>query len=250
MKKTIITDLVIAALVMMCCSLSACSGSEELSELTSIISEDEVTESPEENKNSEEVSLKAFEGENSGEVQPERVDEEITELETVPAKIFVHVCGAVKAADVYEMDSDERIVDAIKRAGGFECDASPDYINLAGGIYDGMQIYVPTRKEVEEGYSGPTGNEMIQANAGSASAGTAGAATGQSAAGASSSGKVNINTATEAELKTLNGIGDKRAKDIISYRDSHGAFSSIEDIKKVPGIKDAMYTRISDFIEV
>ena len=63
-------------------------------------------------------------------------------------------------------------------------------------------------------------------------------------------GKVNINTAGAAELKTLNGIGDKRAADIVSYRDSHGTFSCIEDIMKVPGIKDGIFSKIKEDIKV
>ena len=55
---------------------------------------------------------------------------------------------------------------------------------------------------------------------------------------------ININTASESELETLNGIGPNRAKSIIEYRKQHGKFHSIEDVKKVPGIKEAVYHKI------
>ena len=64
------------------------------------------------------------------------------------------------------------------------------------------------------------------------------------------SGKVNINTADAAQLMTLKGIGEARAADIIAYRDSKGPFQSIEDIMKVPGIKDAAFEKIKDDITV
>lgn len=61
-------------------------------------------------------------------------------------------------------------------------------------------------------------------------------------------GMVNINTADAAELMTLDGIGEKRANDIIAYRDAHGAFNTIEDIMQVSGIKQSSYDKIKDKI--
>lgn len=63
-------------------------------------------------------------------------------------------------------------------------------------------------------------------------------------------GKVNINTADLTALQTLNGIGESRAQAIISYRESFGAFQTIEDIKQVDGIKDGIFNRIKDAISV
>lgn len=63
-------------------------------------------------------------------------------------------------------------------------------------------------------------------------------------------GLVNINTADESELKTLNGIGTARAAAIISYRETNGLFASKEDIMNVPGIKEASYEKIKDYIKV
>lgn len=61
-------------------------------------------------------------------------------------------------------------------------------------------------------------------------------------------GMVNINTADAAELTTLDGIGDKRAADIIAYRNAHGAFNTPEDIMQVNGIKQSSYDKIKDKI--
>ena len=63
-------------------------------------------------------------------------------------------------------------------------------------------------------------------------------------------GKININTAGEEELTSLNGIGESRARDILTYRKEYGPFRSIEDIKQVPGIKNAVFEKIKDDITV
>ena len=63
-------------------------------------------------------------------------------------------------------------------------------------------------------------------------------------------GKININTATIDELKTLTGIGDAKAKAIIEYRNKNGLFSNIEDIKKVNGISESVYAKIKENITV
>ena len=66
--------------------------------------------------------------------------------------------------------------------------------------------------------------------------------------GITADGKVNINYATVSELCTLNGIGEKRAKDIIEYRETYGEFKTIEDIMKVKGIKQGIFSKIKDNI--
>lgn len=63
-------------------------------------------------------------------------------------------------------------------------------------------------------------------------------------------GKVDINTADAAALQSLNGIGETRAQAIISYRENCGAFQTIEDIKRVDGIKDGVFDKIKDQISV
>lgn len=64
------------------------------------------------------------------------------------------------------------------------------------------------------------------------------------------SGKININTATSEQLQTLSGIGEARAVAIIEYRNTYGAFSSIEDIINVNGIGEKTYEKIKDYITV
>ena len=59
---------------------------------------------------------------------------------------------------------------------------------------------------------------------------------------------LSINTATKEELMTLTGIGEKKAEDIIKYREENGEFTSVEDIKNVKGIGDSLFEKIKDYI--
>ena len=63
-------------------------------------------------------------------------------------------------------------------------------------------------------------------------------------------GLVNLNTADIQTLKTLSGIGDSKAQAILAYREEHGGFSSIEEVMQVPGIKENIFSKIKDKIEV
>ena len=71
----------------------------------------------------------------------------IIESETI---IYVHICGAVNKPDVYEINQNTRLYELVKLAGGFTNDAANDYINQATILNDGQQVYIPTKKEVED----------------------------------------------------------------------------------------------------
>ncbi len=147
--------------------------------------------------------------------------------------VTVHVCGAVKKPGVYKLSGDSRVADALLAAGDFRPDADVDYWNQAALLEDGQQIYVPTEEEVENG-TFATGDSPAAGGA----------------AAEADDGRINLNTATVAELKTLPGIGDVKANAIISYREAKGSFSSVEEIKQVDGIKDGLYRQICDEIYV
>lgn len=147
--------------------------------------------------------------------------------------IFVDVCGAVMNPGVYELDGSSRVFQAIEAAGGFLPEAAASAVNQAQPVSDGQQIYVPTQEEAEEGalpaaiQPADPGSETTDAN-----------------------GVVNINTADAAALKSLSGIGDAKAQAILTYREEHGFFSSIEEIMQVPGIKESTFSAIKDKIAV
>ena len=115
-------------------------------------------------------------------------------------KIMVDVKGAVRQAGVYELPVGSRVYDAVQKAGGMTDEANSQSVNLAQKLEDESIVYVA--KDGEE-----------IAPIASASAGTT------SGEKQSKDGKVNLNTATEAELQTISGIGQKRAQDIIAYRE-------------------------------
>ncbi|WP_049945373.1 helix-hairpin-helix domain-containing protein [Butyrivibrio sp. AC2005] len=166
---------------------------------------------------------------------------------TRPETIMVHVCGAVLCEGVYELPAGSRVVDAIKAAGGFMQDADSEFVNQALILEDGVKIKIPTTEETLTAGTAGVSDEM---NPGSDTAGITGMSTTDESSSSENGGKVNINTATESELCTIPGIGPGRAKNIISYREEKGKFGTIEDIKKVSGIKDKFFSKIKDHITV
>ncbi|MCR5595430.1 MAG: helix-hairpin-helix domain-containing protein [Lachnospiraceae bacterium] len=149
--------------------------------------------------------------------------------------VFVHVCGAVKEPGVYEMDPEDRVYNAIDAAGGFTDEAATDYVNLAMVISDGMKLDIPTADEVEA--LEEAGISAVEYR-------------GNAPAAAESPGLININTADKTALMGITGIGETKAEAIIAYREAHGNFGSIEDIKNVTGIGDSTYNKFKDEITV
>lgn len=175
--------------------------------------------------------------------------------ETCEEGFFVHICGEVRNPGVYELKEGSRIFEAVDAAGGFTDDAAVELLNLAGKIYDGMKIVILSEEEAERlteeerrGFSHVEGVGLSggQTADGTVSGGNAGAGANRG----ETDGLVNLNTASKQELMTLNGIGESRAEAIIQYRQESGGFSKIEDIMKVPGIKDAAFQKIKDRIKV
>lgn len=167
------------------------------------------------------------------------------------ALFVVHICGAVCEPGVYELPQDSRIMDAVNAAGGFSENAASDARNLAERIVDGTRIRIPTIEEYEEELlAAETGMDLSKledsAVAGIGDPGNVSA----SAVGGSEEVLVNINTANAAMLQTLPGIGVSRAEAIIAYREQVGAFSCIEDIMKVSGIKQAAFEKLKSRITV
>lgn len=154
--------------------------------------------------------------------------------ETVKQKWYIHVCGAVKNPGVYEVEEGARIFEAVRIAGGFTEEADVNYINQAGSVQDGEQIYIPTVKEVKEDgleKAFPDSREAVKADT-----------------GVKAEGRININRAGREELLSLPGIGEAKADSIISYRTTHGGFQSVEELKNVDGIKDGVFNKLKDMV--
>lgn len=174
--------------------------------------------------------------------------------------IWVHVCGAVRKAGVYELPAGSRVFEAVQEAGGFAADADESYVNQAQRLSDGAKLVIPTVEQVEEA-AGDSRTEagrigiVEQAGAQEAGYGVSAAGTGDSdgrtdPVSVSADGRININTAPEAQLCEIPGIGATRAAAIAAYRQEHGGFSSIEEIMNVSGIKEGTYAKIKDRITV
>ena len=161
--------------------------------------------------------------------------------------IYVHVIGCVKTPGVVGVAKDARLIDAINAAGGFLENASSESLNLARTVNDGEQIRVLSKEEQEA--------QNAAAAAASGGSGSGGSAAGSAAGAASlgtsaidSEGRVNINTANEAELCTISGVGESTAKKIIAEREANGPFASVDDITRVSGIGEKKLASMRDSI--
>jgi len=157
-------------------------------------------------------------------------------MESTP-QIYIYLCGAVMLPGVYSLQQGSRLYEAVELAGGLTADADENCQNMARQIVDGEQVVILTQEEAfalkEAGtYTYPLGNAAAQETT------------------VQDSGLVNINTATVSELITVSGIGESRAQAIVAYREENGRFGSIEDIKKVDGIKDGLFSKIKDKITI
>ena len=151
--------------------------------------------------------------------------EKTEESTTLEAVIFVDIKGEVKKPGVYQMKVGDRVKDALDAAGGLTAEADSQKVNLAQRVEDQMVIVVPkVGEEAEAIPAGATSKEVAK------------------------EGKVNINTATVEELKTLKGVGEKKAEAIIEYRKKNGSFKTKEDLMKVRGIGKKLFESFEERI--
>lgn len=173
------------------------------------------------------------------EAKENNIDQEQEKREN---KIKVHVAGYVEEEGMVELAEGARIADALEAAGGATLEADLSRVNLAYVLQDGQKIYIPSILEVEEEEAEE--EEYITEGSG----GVILEEEGEEEKNNEAEGKVNINTATQTELETLNGIGPSTASKIIEYRKQNGNFQSIEEIQNVSGIGDSKYESIKDDI--
>lgn len=150
--------------------------------------------------------------------------------ERTETMIYVDIKGAVKVPGIYQLKNQQRIWDALALAGGVSEEADTAQVNYAQKVKDQMIIYVPKKGEsVEQSL------ETLQESA---------------PAQQNQEEKINVNTATEAELQTISGIGAKKAQEIIRFRDEQGPFKTVEELKNVPGIGEKTVERLKDMLTV
>jgi competence protein ComEA len=134
-----------------------------------------------------------------------------------PEVIVVAVMGRVQRPGLVEIPAGSRVADAIAAAGGVLPETDLSTLNLARKLVDGEMITV--------GVPEPSG-------------------------GAAAGGRVNLNTATAAELEALPGVGPVLAQRIIDHREKHGGFRSVEELREVPGIGDATFAELEPRVTV
>lgn len=156
--------------------------------------------------------------------------QEVEDKTTVSTVIYVDVKGEIHHPGVYQMKAESRVKDLIEAAGGFTPLADDQKLNLAQLLEDQMVIVVPKKGE-------EVNLELAQAP------------TSQKKE-VGKEGKVNINTATVEELKTLKGIGEKKAEAIIEYRKKNGSFKNKEELMKVRGIGKKLYESFQERVIV
>lgn len=137
--------------------------------------------------------------------------------------VYVHVSGAVGHPGLYRLADGARVVDVIAAAGGMTADADQAGVNLARRLTDGEQVRIPLLGETPTEGAG---------------------------AGAGADGRINLNTADAAALDTLPRVGPAIAERIIQWRETNGAFTSVDDLLAVPGIGEKMLAGLRDLVTV
>jgi len=152
-----------------------------------------------------------------------------------PTEIVVSVTGLVVTPGVVKLPNGSRVADAIAAAGGVSEGADLTGLNLAAKLSDGESVVV---------------GDAASASAASAS-GVSGASGGAGALGDATGGSlINLNTADEAALDTLPGVGPVMAQNILAWRDTNGKFSSVEQLQEISGIGPSRYAQISPLVTV
>lgn len=182
------------------------------------------------------------------------IEEELKVTTTIKVEknIFVDVKGAVKKPGVYEVKENSIVNDCIKLAGGITSSGTLSNINLSKKVTDEMVIYVFKKSEITTSAKNeiPCTTEVIEIN--NCPIITDNQASNNDNKETTTNTvdkKININTATKEELTTLTGIGESKANSIIEYRKTN-QFKSIEELKNVSGIGEALYESIKDSITV
>lgn len=153
--------------------------------------------------------------------------EALDEEKDKPTEATVHVSGAVAKPGVYTLSAQARVNDAIQVAGGPLPEADLDALNLAQPLIDGTKIAVP-----RQGEAPPT------------------PAPGTVGVGSTGAGAVSINAASVEELQKLPGVGPAKAQAIVAYREAHGGFRALEELKEVAGIGEKTYERLAAEIQL
>jgi len=217
-KDKIIKISIILIIFILCGCLYSCKDSEK-----TVVSLEEQTQGAKDETESKPTSDVETDAKSSASNNIE------AEKETESKKLIcVYICGEVQTPGVYQVEEGARMYQVVELAGGILETGAQNYLNLAESVTDGQKVVVPTIEEASQ-------LETVQVD---------------STKEESSSKYININTADEATLDSLPGIGASKAKNIIAYRESNGGFKSVEELMQIEGIKEGVYNKIKDMITV
>lgn len=214
--------LLILVLLFLFCGLFLCSCKKQGTEMVM--------------ENTEQIPEK----EDAGKVEREEKSQGTGNQEKTPAKpdfIWIDISGAVNKPGVYRLCKDARLFEAVDAAGGFTERADTQWLNQASVLSDGEKIQVYTKEETEN----MKADGMLAEKSASVMEHTGDEKREEA-------GKINLNTATLEELQKIPGIGEVRARAVLSYRDEIGSFHTVDEIQQVPGIKGKTYEKIADYI--
>lgn len=141
--------------------------------------------------------------------------------------IQVHVAGEVQQPGLYHLPEGSNVQDAIEAALGASENAGLDLINLATILNDGQRITIPPKTDHTDSLEIPQRSSGLQVNS-----------------------LVNINTASQAELESLPGIGQVKARAIIDYRTQNGYFLNLEELMNVEGIGQKTFEQLKELITI
>ncbi|WP_047999980.1 helix-hairpin-helix domain-containing protein [Lactiplantibacillus herbarum] len=158
--------------------------------------------------------------------------------------VYVDVKGAVKRPGLYRVSASMRVADVINMAQGMQVQADEQQVNLAAKVADQQVIYVPAKGESHVSTPAQSVPAASTAPTGVASSSTSGASS------ATSNEPINLNQADVATLQHLSGVGQKKAEKIVAYRQQHGDFKSVDELKKVPGFGDKTVAKYKDRLVV
>jgi competence protein ComEA len=160
---------------------------------------------------------------------------------TTPTRLLVvDVAGEVRRPGVYRVPAGARVDSAVQQAGGITKHGEGTAVNLAMPLHDGQQVVVPRRGAVAAAGGAGSAAAGGTASGGAASGGTPGSVPAQ---------PISLSTATVEQLDTLDGIGPTLAGRIVQYRDAHGGFRSVDELRQVDGIGDKRFESLQKAVE-
>lgn len=158
----------------------------------------------------------------------EEKNESLNHKDEQPMKVVVDIKGAVRKPNIYTMMSDDRVQQVVEKADPLP-DADLSQVNLAEKLTDQKLIWIPSKND-----------QLVQTAP----------TNGQSNSGDDMTQPINLNTAEESDLIEIPGIGPSKAQMILDYREEHGQFKSLEELKEVKGIRDKTFENLKDYFVV